>query len=826
MTSSLPRFRGDLAESQQVTPEGVVFVLKDPVAERFYRLAEEAHFIARQLDGETPLDIVRRRTEERFRTTMAPGELTAFVGTLSSAGLLDNGENRHSRSRRRRIQGSPLFLRVRFFDPDRLFNFLYGKVRLFFTPAFMVISAVLILTAFGVAVANWEDALRDFSRLFSYSAIPVIVTMVFLVVTAHEFAHGLTCKHFGGEVHEWGFLLIYFQPAFFCNVSDAWLFPEKSKRLWVAFAGPYFELFLWALATLAWRVTDVETTINYLALIVMTTSGIKTLFNFNPLIKLDGYYLLSDWLEIPNLRSKGFACFSDGVRKLFGGMAPRLEQLSSRERRICVVYGLVAGIGSIWILGYALLKFGGSLLQPNQPMAFALSAWFLGINFRNRYRRLVGKSSTTVDPDDPDAADGTDSNGRRATQSQAELSEPAEKPAVQSATASTHQANKPEAAPPEHRSESPRKDAPRKRKRWVRVVRRIAVVILLGGATAVALVYVHPQLRVKGPFDVLPVHNSDVRAGVEGIIEEVFVDEGQTVQKGDLIARLMDRDLQAELQKTEASISEAEAKLKLLLAGSRPEEIEQAKIEVAKDAEAITFAASKVERFKTLYEQKLLSKQELEDNEALLALAKSQHAGARSKLELLLAGNRPEEIEAMKAACTLLETQRRYLQEQIRLMKVVSPASGIVATPSRQLLEMKHQLVKKGDLIAKVDDLKTITAEVVISERDIADVKVGQKVVLKARAYPEMTFYGKVTSIATVAQTSSGSSSAAAPPVLTRSAVAPKMIAITTEIDNPNLLLKPEMTGQAKISCGQRRLLDVVTRRLARTAKVEFWSWW
>jgi multidrug resistance efflux pump len=148
-------------------------------------------------------------------------------------------------------------------------------------------------------------------------------------------------------------------------------------------------------------------------------------------------------------------------------------------------------------------------------------------------------------------------------------------------------------------------------------------------------------------------------------------------------------------------------------------------------------------------------------------------------------------------------------------------------------MEMKHQLVKKGDLIAKVDDLRTITAEVVISERDIGDVKVGQRVVLKARAYPERTFYGKVTAIATVAQVSSSSSASAltqaqgnAPATITRSAVAPKTVAITTEIDNPSLLLKPEMTGQAKISCGQRRLLDVMTRRVARTVKVEFWSWW
>ena len=101
MTSSLPRFRGDLAASQQVTAEGVFYVLKDPVADRFYRLPEEAHFIARQLDGETPLEVVRRRTEEKFRTPMEPGELSAFVGSLNAAGLLDTGQNRGGGTRNR-----------------------------------------------------------------------------------------------------------------------------------------------------------------------------------------------------------------------------------------------------------------------------------------------------------------------------------------------------------------------------------------------------------------------------------------------------------------------------------------------------------------------------------------------------------------------------------------------------------------------------------------------------------------------------------------------------------------------------------------------------
>ena len=102
-----------------------------------------------------------------------------------------------------------------------------------------------------------------------------------------------------------GFLLLYLQPAFYCDVTAAWAFPERSKRLWVTFAGAYCELVIWALATVAWYLTQADTAIHLVALLVMVASGLKSLFNFNPLIKLDGYYLLSDYLEIPNLRAKG-----------------------------------------------------------------------------------------------------------------------------------------------------------------------------------------------------------------------------------------------------------------------------------------------------------------------------------------------------------------------------------------------------------------------------------------------------------------------------------------------------------------------------------------
>src|SRR5205814_5873818 len=376
--------------------------------------------------------------------------------------------------------------------------------------------------------------------------------VVFLVITAHELAHGLTCKHFGGEVHELGFLLIYLQPALYCNVSDAWLFPEKSKRLWVGFAGPYFELFLWALATLAWRLTDVETGLNYVAFIVMTSSGVKTLLNFNPLIKLDGYYLLSDWLEVPNLRKKGFACFSDGIKRLFGTPVPRLEQMPRRERRICLAYGLVAGIGSIWLLGYAVAKIGSYLLQQSQPMAFALSAWFLGIKFRSRFRRFFGKSSNaSVDPDDPDDANLQDTaEAPKPFQPEEELvREPANQPVPRAGsrlpdsaespgpfergerlvympdgtsvrvfksqqaskpqeTSAARSANTPDAPEPVRAAESPKATTAIKRKGVPRTVKRVLGPVVFGGATSSALFYLHPELRTKGPFYVPPVHNA------------------------------------------------------------------------------------------------------------------------------------------------------------------------------------------------------------------------------------------------------------------------------------------------------------------------------
>jgi multidrug efflux pump subunit AcrA (membrane-fusion protein) len=158
-----------------------------------------------------------------------------------------------------------------------------------------------------------------------------------------------------------------------------------------------------------------------------------------------------------------------------------------------------------------------------------------------------------------------------------------------------------------------------------------------------------------------------------------------------------------------------------------------------------------------------------------------------------------------------LTAHESYLQAKLQLLTIVSPIAGVVTT--HKLREKVGEHVNKGDLIADVHELKTVTVEITVPEKEIADVRVGQKVLAKARAYPQRQFESEVLAIAPTASTNDQ-------PVLGRT------VLVTTRINNAEGLLKPEMTGHAKIYGDRYRLIDLVTRRIVRYFRVEFWSWW
>lgn len=800
--ATVARIRQDLILSRQEQQGTVYFVVKDPGSRKFFRFKEPEEFIIRHMDGTCSHEAVREKFEERFDSELSSDALAAFIARLDRLGLLDDG----TQTRNVTARQSLLYRRFKAFDPDPVLTWLLPRTGLFFTRSFLWLSLSLLLLAIVLALINADEIARETPQLLQGSSLLLIWLTAFAIGFTHEFAHGLTCKRYGGEVREMGFMLLFFLPAFYCNVSDAWLF-AKRQRLIVLFAGVFWEILLWAIATIVWRLTPPETFPHLLALIVMGFCGIHTFFNLNPLIKLDGYYILSDYLEIPNLRSRAFGYLGTRIKTLWGTAAQGISEVTPRERRIYLSYGLLAGAYSFFLLGFIALSFGGFLTEKYQGLGFLLFTGVLMMIFKNPLKKMLTKPLNVF-------AQGEGGSLKRP-------------------------------------------------------IKYAALLSLL----AVAL-FAQMELKVAGEFKVLPLHNADVRAKVDGIIEEIYVREGEVVENGQLIARLADRDYRAELRKVEAEIAEKRAKLNLLKAGARREQVDLANMEVetAKTrlqhasnryresqkmrAERAAKARAAVEKVReegryaqsylavqsSLFKKGFISRlafdkssaelsvkqNELQEAQAALneiladdvaearqdlAVAERQLSESVSKLKLLLAGSRPEEIEATAAEVTRLEGQRTYVAEQIRLTEVKSPISGVVTTP--KLEEKLGQQVSKGDLVAEVYDLSSVIAEISISEKEIADVEVGYPVVLKARAYFKEDFEGQIVAIA--------------PAVTNYETEIPqleKTIRVMTRIDNPSLLLKPDMTGMAKVYGGERRLIDIVTRRLRRYLRVEFWSWW
>ena len=740
------RLRGDLLQSYHEGDGPACLVVKDPRTGRFFRFGEIEGFILGRLSGEVTVEQLQQAVENQFGAALPSETLEQFIAKLGRMGLLDTDEGEPATApAAKRVRGTMLYLRFPGLNPDRLLTWLHTRLWFCFTRAFVVLSLALITFGLAFTMMNWDEIARDIPRLYNVSSLVVMYLTVLAVIGLHEFAHGLTCKHFGGNVREMGFMLIYFQPAFYCNVSDAWLFPKKSQRLWVTFAGAYFELFVWAIATILWWMTDPETIINYLALVIMSSSAIRSLFNMNPLIKLDGYYLLSDWLEIPNLRQRAVGFLGNIMRRMFGMDLRSVDASTPRERRIFFFYGLLSWTYSWGFLALIAWNFFGFVTERFGGWGFLVFTFLMA-------QVLHTPLKNTFAPG---------------------------------------------------RAESRSRDM----KKWAKWGLRLAV--LVGAAAAVY--FIRTDLRIAGAFYVLPVHNCDVRAEVEGIIQHIYVDEGQTVKKGDLIAQLSDRDWRAELAKTGAQIRETEARLRLLQAGSRPEEIELARTVLTKTQELVDYSLTHLKMDLELYKANILSERELELTRERATLRRREMQEAGDKLKLLEAGNRLEDIEATAAELNRLKGHQAYVQEQLDLLKVHSPVDGTVTT--YHIRDKIGQAVKKGDLITEVHELRKVTVEIAVSEKEIADVSIGQKVMLKARAYPLESFEARVIAISPVANE----------PEPTRT---DRTVRVRTELENPKLLLKPEMSGQAKIYCGERRLLEIIGRRFVRFFKVDFWSWW
>ena len=786
------KLRSDLEMRPETPDPQSPVIVKDPLTQRFYRFTWVQARVLRGLDGLRAPAAVAAAASEECQTQVEPAQVEDFLVKLEGLLLLDNAlcwsRLEKATTRRRRFLDSLLSIKIHAFNPDRLLSRInQGWGRFCFGAPFQMLAWASIAAGFILALVNWDQLFLSLPQIFTLYSIPLILIVAFAVMTVHEFGHALTLKHFGGEVREMGFMFLYLIPGFYCNVSDAWLL-KKRERMLVSFAGGFIQIVLWSWATVLWRLLAPETLGSRACLVAIAFSGIQTLFNFNPLIRMDGYYLLSDYLEVPNLRQKAFDFLKRKLNLWLTGRGRPISRFTARDKRIFLLYGLSSFAFSAGLLWIVLSRLGAWMIGQYQVWGVLLFSVICLMVVP-----VTSKSNVAA------AAQLAGGVGTRI------------------------------------------KKAP---------------YLLIGVAMILAAGFIPWELKVTGDFAILPNSKVAVNPQVEGTLKSIFVDEGDVVTKGEVLAEIQNLDLSNTYEETRGELSSIKASLNLLKAGSRPEEIEHAqnvvetrktdldnasRVEqerrvlqdtVAKKEAAMQNALSNYDRSKTLYSQGLIARNEMERDQTTYAVAQKEFAEAmgqlkvleertdrdrqiktktlaeaQSDLKILMAGSRKESIQAVEADVAKLEEKLSILEQQLGQLTIKSPIDGVVSTP--YLKNRIGEYLVKGTLLCQIVDTRLVNVDIPVPEKEIADVAPGYPIILKVNAFPKLPFMARVKTIS---------------PVTVEGDLERKVV-IRGELTNAGGQLKEGMTGVAKILCGKRLIGELVTRRAIRWLRTEFWEY-
>lgn len=378
--AGLPALRHDLKITQISFRRRPAWVVKDPVSLQYFRWGEREHRLAMLLDGKRSLAQVAEEmqraypataiTEQGLEATVKMFLVTGLLQTeAATARELHENVRQHKAARRRKtrwlaLASKIISFKITLFDPDllllrmsRRLSFLWSRGALFVLLAMMGVSGWLLFADAGQLTDRMPD-------LLSWQNLLVLWLVMIAVKVVHEFGHGLACKHYGGEVHEMGAMFILFSPFLFCNATDSWTFRDKRQRLVVTFGGIYLELFLAAVAAALWVLTP-PGLFNQIAFNVMLVCSVMTLFfNANPLMKFDGYYALSDLIEIPNLKERGDKALVARLAGFFtGGEGIPRDPLVENTKATVLTYA-VASYAWTFTIAYNILRAMGAMLEP------------------------------------------------------------------------------------------------------------------------------------------------------------------------------------------------------------------------------------------------------------------------------------------------------------------------------------------------------------------------------------------------------------------------------------------------------------------------------
>jgi putative peptide zinc metalloprotease protein len=350
-SAALPPLREELAlyPGPAALDGSPSWTLHDPVRNQFYRIAWPEFEMLSRWDAGDAASLLQRLRDETTLDLDAEdiGGVTRFlVGhNLVRVHGAEGTKFLAARAERQRqhwawwLLKNYLFLRIPLVRPNRLLDAAYPWIRWVFTPTFRRVVLVTALLSLYLVARRWDEYLDTFSYLFSIEGAFYFALTLTVLKVVHELGHAFTAKRYGCRVPSMGLALLVLWPVLYTDVTESWKLPSRGQRLAVGMSGMMAELSCAIFASLAWSFLP-DGPMRSAAFLVSTTSWVSTLLiNLSPFMRFDGYFVFSDWLEMPNLHQRSFALARWWQReRLFGLGEPPPEELPAGRRRFVIAF--------------------------------------------------------------------------------------------------------------------------------------------------------------------------------------------------------------------------------------------------------------------------------------------------------------------------------------------------------------------------------------------------------------------------------------------------------------------------------------------------------
>ena len=356
------RLRKDLNHSSRKQGLETVWILKDPVSFSHFQFSETEYFLANLFNGQRSVEEVAEAWRQKFKSvSLSLDQVNSFAQRLigdqlvvvpkTGYGRLLGRFKSQAQTGAKQWLSNPLAIRFRGINPEPLLKNLDWLGRIMFHPAAIVLSLVTAGLVLLFLLGNFEliaERTPRIEQILSTRGVVGLLVTVAIVKLLHEIGHALACRRFGADCLEIGVMLLALIPTLYCNVSDAWTISQRWKRMMVSFAGMYVEICLAAIAAIFWCFTPPGLLSALLFNVIILCSLNTVLVNGNPLLRYDGYYLLSDWLEKPNLSRAATSELNRFISRMF--RHPSSQHKNGRNFNPWLLFYAIAALCYRWFV--------------------------------------------------------------------------------------------------------------------------------------------------------------------------------------------------------------------------------------------------------------------------------------------------------------------------------------------------------------------------------------------------------------------------------------------------------------------------------------------